>query len=75
MIFGTIIGAIGGEIADHLPYFNRAVPEGIAYLTKQNPELFYNNLDKIGTAIGLISSAFIRYRIRLGIDTKRHEEK
>lgn len=60
---GAGVGAITGEILDHLPYLRHAIPEGIAYLgnafTDQDTiqkakQCLDGNLDKVGAAVGFI---------------------
>lgn len=61
-VLGTAAGAGMGEIIDHVPYFNRAIPNGIGYIANYfNPEaartgreLLYGNLDKLGAALGFV---------------------
>ena len=61
-VLGTGIGAGMGEILDHVPYFNHAIPDGVGYIANYfNPEtaqrgreLLYGNLDKLGAALGFI---------------------
>lgn len=63
---GCVLGAVAGEAADHTPYFSGALAHGLALLTHNDPALFENNLDTVGSALGLLAGAFIRYRIPLG---------
>jgi hypothetical protein len=63
---GSAVGAIGGEILDHIPYLKKAIPDGIGYLTNYiNPDAtvnaqaaLYGNLDKIGAAMGFIGGFY-----------------
>lgn len=76
-IIGCGIGALCGEVLDHTPYFKKAIPEGIAYLTGYiNPEasekskvLLQGNLDKVGAALGFIGGFF------KSSYTSRHKDK
>jgi len=61
------IGAITGEVLDHVPYLNHAIPEGIAYIgnafTDQNTvnetaQYLQGNLDKVCALIGVIRPFF-----------------
>jgi hypothetical protein len=65
---GAAMGAIGGEILDWIPYLNRAIPKGIAYVgnafsdqdnTKQTIEYLQGNLDKVGAVAGFLGG-FVR---------------
>ena len=61
-IGGAAVGALCGEILDHIPYLSHAIPEGLYYLTNYiNPDAaeyaktaLEGNLDKVGAAIGFI---------------------
>ena len=62
-VAGAGFGAIGGEILDHVPYLNHAIPEGIAYIgnafsdqdtVKNAKEYLQGNLDKVGAAMGFL---------------------
>lgn len=68
---GTAIGALGGQILDWVPYVNKAIPKGIAYLgnafsegdtTEQTLKYLYGNLDKVGACMGFLGG-FIRSTI------------
>ena len=58
-ILSTAVGAFMGEILDHIPYFNTAIPKAIEELTRSS--YFYGNLDKLGAALGFIGSFFRAY--------------
>ena len=71
---GAGFGALGGQILDMCPYFNHAIPEGIAYLgnafTEQDTvekatKGLRGNLDKIGAVAGFLGGYF-----RVNISTK-----
>ena len=62
-VAGAGFGAIGGEILDHMPYLNHAIPEGIAYLgnafsdqdtVEEATQYLQGNLDKVGAAMGFL---------------------
>lgn len=64
---GAAFGAIAGQIIDWVPYFNQAIPEGIAYVgnaligqdTASTIECLQGNLDKVGAAAGFLGG-FVR---------------
>jgi hypothetical protein len=49
---GAIIGAICGEILDHLPYLNTAISDTLNTIFHTN--YFTGNLDKLGATLGFI---------------------
>ena len=60
---GAGFGALGGEILDHIPYLNQAIPKGVAYLgnafsdsdtTQQVMDYLNGNLDKVGACMGFL---------------------
>jgi hypothetical protein len=53
---GAIIGAICGEILDHLPYLNTAISDTLNTIFHTN--YFTGNLDKLGATLGFISGFF-----------------
>lgn len=64
----TLVGALGGELCDHLPYVHHAIPEGIAYIgncfteqdtVQKTAEYLKGNLDKLGAV-----SAFFGHRFK-----------
>ncbi len=64
---GAAFGAIAGQILDWMPYFNHAIPEGIAYVgnaifgqdAAPTIEYLQGNLDKVGAAAGFLGG-FVR---------------
>ena len=64
--FGAILGAIGGEILDHLPYLKHAIPNGFYYLANYiSPDAaekakiaLLGNLDKVGAVMGFLGGFF-----------------
>ncbi len=75
-IMGSAIGGLSGEILDHIPYLNTAIPEGFAYLgnvfTDQNTieeatKYLTGNLDKVGAGLGF-SGAYFRSRTRVNVE-------
>jgi len=63
---GAAVGSLCGEILDHIPYLNRAIPEGLYYLANYiNPDAaeyaktdLEGNLDKVGAAMGFIGGFY-----------------
>jgi len=53
------LGALAGEIVDHIPYLNYAIPKTLEEIFKTN--YFYGNLDKLGATLGFIGGFFKSY--------------
>ncbi len=63
---GAGVGAVCGEILDHVPYLNHAIPEGIGYLSnyikpenvREAQNTLQGNLDKVGAAMGFVGGFY-----------------
>ena len=72
-ILGAAIGALCGEILDHIPYLNHAIPEGLYYLANYiNPSaaeyarnVLVGNLDKVGAVLGFICGFVALSKVRI----------
>ncbi|MBI4167750.1 MAG: hypothetical protein HY515_02225 [Candidatus Aenigmarchaeota archaeon] len=53
--------ALVGELADHTPYLNTAVPNVMKAFT--DSDYFFGNLDKVGATIGFFSFYTSSFRI------------
>ena len=62
------LGALAGEIVDHIPYLNYAIPKSLEEILKTN--YFYGNLDKLGATLGFIGGYFKGI-----VDVKKEELK
>lgn len=51
-------GALFGEILDHVPYFDKAVPQGIDSMMPGDQSMLAGNIDKMGAALGFGGSFF-----------------
>jgi hypothetical protein len=60
---GAFVGALFGEILDHIPYLNTAISDTLNTVFHTN--YFTGNLDKVGATLGFVAGFFKGYNIQL----------
>ncbi|MCC5993978.1 MAG: hypothetical protein LM587_00030 [Candidatus Aenigmarchaeota archaeon] len=60
---GAFVGALFGEILDHIPYLNTAISDTLNTMFHTN--YFTGNLDKVGATLGFVAGFFKGYNIQL----------
>jgi hypothetical protein len=64
---GAFVGALFGEIIDHIPYLNTAISDTLNVMFHTN--YFTGNLDKVGATLGFVAGFFKGYNIKLKYKT------
>lgn len=55
LFMGIIVGAVIGEILDHLPYISHYIPDAFGYFIPGAAEKLTGHLDKLGAVAGGIA--------------------